>query len=188
MELCVGLMLILLGILNLTGLMRWINDRFAFSGGAHLQPFLQGDATSASLSADNSTLEAQHKTKPSQGLIGGILAKIGLFQTLRPLIVGIIHGLAGSAAVALLVLTRIRNPWWALVYLLVFGIGTIVGMMLITSAIAAPIAYSGNKFAGFSQGLAVASGLISIGFGCFLAYQNGVINGLLTAQPHWIPH
>jgi uncharacterized membrane protein (DUF441 family) len=112
---------------------------------------------------------------------------MGLFQALRPLIVGIIHGLAGSAAVALLVLTTIRNPWWALVYLLVFGTGTIVGMMLVTSAIAVPLAYSGKEFAGFSQALAVVSGLLSIGFGCFLAYQNGFVNGLLTSHPHWTP-
>jgi hypothetical protein len=64
---------------------------------------------------------------------------------------------------------------------------TIAGMILITSAIAMPIAYSGKRFAGFSQTLAVASGVLSIGFGCFLAYQIGVVNGLLTNHPHWTP-
>jgi high-affinity nickel-transport protein len=59
--------------------------------------------------------------------------------------------------------------------------------MLITSAIAMPIAYSGKRFAGFSQTLAVASGVLSIGFGCFLTYQIGVVNGLLTSHPHWTP-
>jgi len=39
-----------------------------------------------------------------------------------------------SAAVALLVLTTIRVPSWAVLYLLVFGIGTVAGMMLITAA------------------------------------------------------
>ena len=58
--------------------------------------------------------------------------KLGLFQVFRPLAVGIVHGLAGSAAVALLVLTTISQPRWAIGYLLVFGIGTIMGMMLIT--------------------------------------------------------
>jgi len=54
-------------------------------------------------------------------------------------------------------------------------------------AIALPIAYSGKWFAGFSQTLAVASGVLSIGFGCFLSYQIGVVNGLLTSHPHWTP-
>jgi len=50
-----------------------------------------------------------------------------------------------------------------------------------------PIAYSGKWFAGFSQTLAVASGVLSIGFGCFLSYRIGVVNGLLTSHPHWTP-
>jgi len=53
-------------------------------------------------------------------------------------VVGVVHGLAGSAAVALLVLTTIRNPAWAVFYLLIFGLGTIAGMTLITAAIALP--------------------------------------------------
>ena len=65
--------------------------------------------------------------------------QIGLYQVARPLVVGLVHGLAGSAAVALLVLTTIRNPKWAVAYLLVFGVGTIAGMMLITGAIGAPL-------------------------------------------------
>ena len=52
------------------------------------------------------------------------------------------HGLAGSAAVALLVLTAVRDPGWAMAYLLLFGVGTIGGMMLITIALAAPFAFS----------------------------------------------
>ena len=54
----------------------------------------------------------------------------------RPLVIGIVHGLAGSAAVALLVLATIHNPVWAIGYLLLFGIGTIAGMMLMTAVIA----------------------------------------------------
>ena len=57
---------------------------------------------------------------------------------MRPLVVGVVHGLAGSAAVALLVLTTIRNPRWGVWYLLVFGLGTMVGMTLMTAAIALP--------------------------------------------------
>ena len=65
--------------------------------------------------------------------------------------VGIVHGLAGSAAVALLVLTTISRPGWAIGYLLVFGIGTIVGMMLITAAIALPVHLYAEAFCAFES-------------------------------------
>jgi high-affinity nickel-transport protein len=105
----------------------------------------------------------------------------------RPLIVGLVHGLAGSAAVALLVLTTIQNPKWAIAYLLVFGIGTIAGMMLITGAMVLPFAYANKRFSRLNEGLRIASGLISVAFGLFLVYEIGFVNGLLTSHPHWTP-
>ena len=59
--------------------------------------------------------------------LDGHLGHSGDSQVIRPLVVGIVHGLAGSAAVALLVLTTIRNPQWSMVYLLIFRLGTLVG-------------------------------------------------------------
>jgi hypothetical protein len=84
-----------------------------------------------------------------------------LYHVLRPLLVGIVHGLAGSAAVALLMLATIRNSAWAFIYLLVFGVGTIAGMMLITAAIAMPYAYTGQRFGRLNRYLASASGLLT---------------------------
>jgi high-affinity nickel-transport protein len=92
--------------------------------------------------------------------------------------VGVVHGLAGSAAVALLVLPVIRDPIWALLYLLIFGVGTIAGMMLITAAIAAPITYSANRFRLFSRYVGAAAGMLSLIFGLFLFYQIGFVDGL----------
>ena len=109
-------------------------------------------------------------------------------RAVRPLTVGIVHGLAGSAAVTLLVLTTISQPGWAIGYLLVFGLGTIAGMMLITTAIALPFAYTLRHFAQLNQGLAVASGVISLSFGLFLCYQVGISDGLFTGHPNWMPH
>jgi high-affinity nickel-transport protein len=112
---------------------------------------------------------------------------IGLYNVIRPLVIGVVHGLAGSAAVALLVMTTIRDSWRAIAYLLLFGVGTIAGMMLITAVIALPLAFTIKKFAGWNRGISVASGLLSLAFGLFLSYQIGFVDGLFALHPHWIP-
>ena len=97
------------------------------------------------------------------------------------------HGLAGSAAVALLVLATIRDPIWATAYLLVFGVGTVAGMMLITATIGLPFAYSAGRSARINHWMGLVSGLVSVAFGAFLVYQIGFVNGLFTAHPTWAP-
>ena len=97
----------------------------------------------------------------------------------RSLVVGVVHGLAGSAAVALLVLPMIREPVWGILYLLIFAVGTIAGMMLITAVIAVPITYSANRFQSFNRYIGAAAGAFSMAFGLFLVHQIGFVNGLL---------
>jgi hypothetical protein len=60
--------------------------------------------------------------------------------------------------------------------------------VLITAAIALPFTYTLRHFAQLNQGLAVASGVISLRFGIFLCYQIGVSEGLFTGHPNWIPN
>src|SRR5450759_683830 len=109
-------------------------------------------------------------------------------STARPLTVGFVHGLAGSAAVATLPqVALIPNPMWALAYLGVFGVGTIAGMLLITVSIAAPSLLATNRFAGLNRTLRVASGVASIAFGLFLAHRIGFVDGLFTSAPSWTP-
>src|SRR5207302_641214 len=123
MEFSVGLMLILLGFLNLSGAMKWLSEKFSPSHPAQI-------GTHAHLHQHDHHLHFHwHSHSAGQEHHGDSLtapnwlrkpfARLGLFHALRPLLVGIIHGLAGSAAVALLVLSTIRQPKWALLYLLI---------------------------------------------------------------------
>src|SRR3954468_22451542 len=109
-------------------------------------------------------------------------------STARPLTVGFVHGLAGSAAVATLPqVALIPDPRWAAGYLAVFGVGTIAGMLLITVSIAAPSLFATRQFAGVNRTLRIASGVASIGFGLLLAHRIGFVDGLFTTTPTWTP-
>jgi high-affinity nickel-transport protein len=105
----------------------------------------------------------------------------------RSIAVGVVHGLAGSAAVALLVLATIKDAAWALFYLLVFGVGTIAGMMLLTSLIAVPFALAAERFERVNARMVQATSLVSIGLGLFLAWKIGIADGLFTVAPRWTP-
>lgn len=105
----------------------------------------------------------------------------------RPIVVGFVHGLAGSAFVALLVVAAVPGPWLGLLYLALFGIGTIAGMGLITMAIAMPSALTARRFVHMQRYLRLASGLASVAFGLVLA-RNGIADGLFSDAPRWNPH
>lgn len=144
MELSVAAMLVVLGALNLRGVLR---DARALA--------------SEPVAADAAAQRA---------------------QSLRPLLVGVVHGMAGSAAVALLVLGTIRDPLWACAYLVVFGIGTVGGMVLITTALALPVVFTARRFAGLQRSIVIVSSVLSVGLGVVLAYQIGFVNGLFTGR------
>jgi high-affinity nickel-transport protein len=184
MELAVGLMLVLLGVMNVVSF--FLAVPVSDEGHMHSHPHRHGDYVH---SHPHSHAPEQHLHSAEQtplARIDRILLKFSAYRLIRPLVIGIVHGLAGSAAVALLVLATIRNARWAIAYLLVFGMGTVAGMMLITVSIASTfhLVRGGLQF---TRRLALASGLLSLGFGLFVAYQICVVNGLLTAHPHWTP-
>jgi high-affinity nickel permease len=106
----------------------------------------------------------------------------------RAFVVGLIHGLAGSAAVALLVLATVRDPRWACGYLLVFGLGTLAGMALVTTGFALPVATAARQWGGASRVIRFSTGVLSLAFGLWLVYHIGWRDGLFLAQPHWSPH
>jgi nickel/cobalt exporter len=184
MEFCVALMLILLGVLNLTGVMRWITERFSPTRLDRTTAQTSGYGNDNSAGSDKASVTLGARI---ESFTGRTIGKLGLYQTIRPLVIGLVHGLAGSAAVALLVLSTIKSPLWSTAYLLVFGFGTMVGMMLMTAAISVPLVYTQKRFLNINRHLAAISGFASMAFGIFLFYHIGFIDGLFTSQVHWIP-
>jgi ABC-type nickel/cobalt efflux system permease component RcnA len=193
MEFSVAIMLVLLGILTLTGVPRRIQEarggtvRGGDHGGVHAHPHCHGDYVHNHAHGHAPEAHGHGEGATPQARLDQAFGRFTAYQIIRPLVVGLVHGLAGSAAVALLVLAAIRDPWWATGYILVFGLGTIAGMMLITAAVAVPFAVTANRFAWLNRHLATASGVLSLAFGLWMAYQIGVVDGLFSAAPHWPP-
>ena len=105
----------------------------------------------------------------------------------RSFAVGLVHGLAGSAAIALVVLSAIPQPIWATIYLGIFCIGTIIGMAIVTTAIGMPFMIASRRMVRVHQMLVMGSGLLSVGFGLFLAWQIGISDHLFGVTPVWVP-
>jgi high-affinity nickel permease len=105
----------------------------------------------------------------------------------RPLVVGFVHGLAGSAFVALLVVAAVPQMLLGILYLALFGVGTVAGMGLITMAIAMPSALTARRFIHMQRYLRLASGVASVAFGLLLV-RNGIVDGLFSDAPRWSPH
>ncbi len=98
----------------------------------------------------------------------------------KPLLVGAMHGLAGSAALTLLVLTQINSIAVGLLYLTVFGVGSIFGMLLMSGLVGLPFALSARRFNGIHYGLQALAGVVSIAFGFWYAYETGIATGILA--------
>jgi hypothetical protein len=184
MEFAVGIMLVLLGILTLTGMGRAASLAHVHAGvpgGGHpLDRHPQGDSRDAHRHAEERTALAR------LGRYGR--SRIALYQWLRPFVVGLVHGLAGSAAAVLMVLSIIREPAAALGYLLLFGLGTVFGMMLITLLLSVPFAFTAVNLPKLNGRLRLASGLLSFVFGMILIYSIGFADGgLFTEAPTWKP-
>ncbi len=155
LDFSVAIMLIVLGLLNLNAAFRW---------------FGKVGESEAARAEENARL-------------GRWLRFFAIGSPFRPLLIGVVHGLAGSAAVALLVLPLMRETAGAITYLLVFGAGTIVGMMLITAVIAAPIRYAAERSAGWHRWLGGLAGATSFCLGTFLVYQIGFVQKLFIGGP-----
>ena len=171
LELCVAVMLVVLGV---AGVRRAFDARRSM-------------ASSRTMTSSRTTAHDLRAGRPSH-----VHAVSGHQETwdlpggsLRPLVVGIVHGLAGSAAIALAVLATIQDRITALGYLATFSAGTILGMSIVTAMIATPIAAAARRVRPrWLLRASAAAGLVSIGLGLWMAYRIGVTDGLVLPVAH----
>jgi hypothetical protein len=84
-----------------------------------------------------------------------------------------IHGLAGSAALMLLVLTAIPTPSTGLAYIALFGVGSTGGMMLMSALVGLPVYLTAARFSRANLAVRGLAGLFSLSFGLFMAFKIG---------------
>lgn len=99
--------------------------------------------------------------------------------SIRPLLIGMVHGLAGSAGLMLVVLATINNTLLAFVYIVIFGIGSIGGMMIMSFLLGLPAQLTTGSFTRANLAIRALSGVFSLGFGLWLAYEIGYVERLL---------
>jgi sulfite exporter TauE/SafE len=102
---------------------------------------------------------------------------MGKRMSLKAVFMGFIHGLAGSAAMVLLTLSTVSTLWEGMVYILIFGLGTIVGMLVFTTIIGLPFIYSARKFR-INKLFTQVTGVVSAIFGVYYMYNLGINEGL----------
>jgi high-affinity nickel-transport protein len=182
LELVVALMLVILGISNLRA--TWPQLHLHASDGEGAPRYhAHGDYVHAHSHAHAHPHPHDPDRTPLR-VFDRWMSSFAGYPFFRPLLVGIVHGLAGSAAIALLVMSSIPSPQWAFASLAVFGVGTIMGMVMITIAMASTLNYGRSLFDRNGRQLQLACGVISIGFGVFIAYQIGVVGGLFFGHLH----
>lgn len=159
LEFGVGLMLIVLGVNALRKLARGGRlhmHTHEHDGHWHAHPHLH---------------DGKHKDEPH--------THHGLKSGARPLIIGLVHGMAGSAALTLLVLTTISSPLVGFIYIAIFGIGSIGGMMIMSTLFSLPARLTRERFARANLALRGLAGVFSFCLGVFTIYQIGFVDHLL---------
>jgi len=158
LEFAVGVMLVLLGF---DVMRRLVKNRIHFHSHSHQSGETHFHAHSH---ADNKQhdLEQHHHTHPQQ-------------FPYRALFIGLMHGMAGSAALILLTLNTVQSPTMAMVYIALFGAGSILGMALLSTVIAIPLRNSATGLTWLHNGLQLTVSVTTIILGCLIIYDNGMV-------------
>jgi len=159
LEFCVGMMLIVLGVNALRKLVRSGTVHMhahEHDGHWHVHPHIH----------EKTTHDARHT---HHGLRAGA----------RPLLIGMVHGMAGSAALTLLVLATISSTAVGFLYIAVFGVGSIGGMAIMSTLFALPSKLSAQRFSALSLLFRGIAGLASLALGAFTVYHIGLANHLV---------
>ncbi len=89
----------------------------------------------------------------------------------KAFLVGVVHGLAGSAALTLVVMTTMPTTFLGIVYLVVFGAGTIAGMFVMSTVISVPFILMSQRTTAWQSQIKMCAGVFAIGFGSVLAWS-----------------
>lgn len=152
LEFCVGVMLVLLGANVLRKILK--------GGELHFHAHQHGKHEHAHPHIHNHEKDAPNTHH-------------GLTFSPRALLIGMVHGLAGSAALMLLIVQTIESKTIGLFYIVIFGIGSIGGMMLMSFLVGLPFHLTVFQFNRFNSLLRGIAGLFSIGLGLFIVYDKG---------------
>ncbi len=97
----------------------------------------------------------------------------------KSLFIGFVHGLAGSAAMVILTMSTVQSAWEGALYIVVFGLGTIMGMLIFTTIIGLPFIFSMKRLV-TSKALIFTTGVVSTVFGFYYMYNLGFNDGLFS--------
>ena len=86
--------------------------------------------------------------------------------------IGLVHGLAGSGALVLLVLSELPQPIWAAAYILLFGLGSVLGMLVAVSLLRIPFTQRMRLGRNLRAGAVVLSSALSIGYGGWMVWTH----------------
>jgi sulfite exporter TauE/SafE len=104
----------------------------------------------------------------------------GLTFSPRSILIGMVHGLAGSASLMLIVVPTIESKTLGLLYIIVFGVGSIGGMMLMSFLVGLPFHLTATRFNVMNRMLQGVAGAVSIVLGLGIIYEKGIIEGLFA--------
>jgi hypothetical protein len=92
------------------------------------------------------------------------------------MVVGMLHGAAGTGALMLLVLSTIRSPLQAMLYVVIFGAGSVAGMLIVSLVLAAPLQWIANRATSSYRVVHATTGVLSCAFGIYLGV--GILGNL----------